>query len=44
MALRQLQEGDALVEEFEDSDYFDDRICSYPCEYCGETDEDEDDD
>ena len=31
-----------MDEDFED--YYDDRICSYPCEYCGETEEDEDED
>ena len=31
------------IEEF-DEPWYDDRICSYPCEYCGESDEDEDDD
>ena len=33
-------------EDWEDEaeEYYADRICAYPCEYCGETDEDEDDD
>lgn len=28
----------------EDEDYYEDRICSYPCEYCGESEEEDEDD
>lgn len=44
MSLADLIIEDGPEGEYDDYDYWDDRICSYPCHICGEEDEEWEDD